>query len=87
MEKSIVGMDQGKSMKNPWTKKNPFMSMWLSGANAAMGKARGQATAAVRREANKAASIATTSGVKQVAEFWTSVLKPPSTSRKRRKSR
>ena len=27
-------------MKNPWLKKNPFMSMWLSGANAITGKAR-----------------------------------------------
>ena len=27
-------------MANPWTKKNPFLSMWLSGANALAGKAR-----------------------------------------------
>ena len=27
-------------MFNPWLKKNPFMSMWLSGANAVAGKAR-----------------------------------------------
>ena len=27
-------------MANPWLKKNPFMSMWLSGANAAVGRAR-----------------------------------------------
>ncbi len=74
-------------MKNPWTKKNPFMSMWLSGANATIGKARGQATAAVRREANKAASTATKSGVKQVMDFWTKALKPPTGSRKRRNSR
>jgi hypothetical protein len=27
-------------MKNPWLKKNPLMSMWLSGANAVLGRAR-----------------------------------------------
>ena len=37
-------------MKNPWTKKNPFMSMWLSGANAVAGSVRGHATAAAKRE-------------------------------------
>jgi hypothetical protein len=26
-------------MANPWTKKNPFMSMWLSAANAWAGAA------------------------------------------------
>lgn len=50
-------------MKNPWTKKNPLMSMWLSGANAAAGCTRGHATA----EANKQrASLA-----KQTTRFWT----------------
>ena len=38
-------------MKNPWTKKNPFMSMWLSGANAVAGAARSQATAAAKKQA------------------------------------
>jgi hypothetical protein len=28
---------------NPWMKKNPFMSMWLSGANAVGSRARGHA--------------------------------------------
>lgn len=41
-------------MSNPWTKKNPLMSMWLSAANKSLGTARGQATAAVRREVVKA---------------------------------
>ena len=27
-------------MANPWTKKNPLLSMWLSGANAVAGRAR-----------------------------------------------
>jgi hypothetical protein len=32
-------------MANPWFKKNPLMSMWLSAANAVAGRARGVASA------------------------------------------
>ena len=38
-------------MRNPWIKKNPLMSMWLSGANAVFGAARGRATAEAKRQA------------------------------------
>ena len=41
-------------MSNPWLKKNPFMSMWLSAANRAAGTFRGQATAAVKQAGNEA---------------------------------
>ena len=50
-------------MKNPWTKKNPLMSLWLSGANAVAGRARGQAKAAATRQQ---AEIA-----KEATRFWT----------------
>ena len=30
-------------MPNPWNKKNPLMSMWLSSANRVAGAVRGQA--------------------------------------------
>jgi hypothetical protein len=46
-------------MANPWLKKNPFMSMWLSGANAVAGRARGQTTAQTRAALTK-----------QVTQFW-----------------
>lgn len=49
-------------MRNPWIKKNPFMSMWLSGANAVAGSARGRATAAAKRA---------------TADFWSEALKVP----------
>ena len=52
----------GVVMKNPWTKKNPLMSMWLSGANRVAGSARGQASAAAKRQA---------------VDFWTTALTPP----------
>jgi hypothetical protein len=42
-------------MARPWLKKNPFMSLWLSGANTAADRARMQARAAI---------------TKQVTRFW-----------------
>jgi hypothetical protein len=56
-------------MSNPWLKKNPFMSMWLSGANAVAGAARGRATAELNRQ-TKAASAAI------AREFVTASLPP-----------
>jgi hypothetical protein len=58
----------GPDMKNPWMKKNPFLSMWLSGANAVAGSARGHATAAAKRG---------------TTAFWTAALAPPKPKKKR----
>ena len=41
-------------MSNPWLKKNPFMSMWLSAANRAAGTMRNQATAQAKRQISAA---------------------------------
>ncbi|TDG25757.1 hypothetical protein E2C05_25570 [Paracraurococcus ruber] len=41
-------------MANPWTKKNPLLSLWLSAANAWSGAARGGMAAAAKRETAKA---------------------------------
>ena len=49
-------------MANPWTKKNPLLSMWLSGANAVAGKARSAGTAEVKRQQTGIA--------KQAARLW-----------------
>jgi hypothetical protein len=46
-------------MTNPWLKKNPFMSMWLSAANRAAGAWRGQAMAEAKRQMKTAISEAT----------------------------
>ncbi len=70
-------------MKNPWTKKNPLMSMWLSGANAVAGSVRGRATREVKRQA----STAMTKGTKQMLSFWSGGWIVPTKTRKRRKSR
>ena len=54
-------------MKNPWTKKNPLMSMFLSGANAVAGAARGRATGQAKRQTTAAVNQAT----RQAVSFWT----------------
>jgi len=68
-------------MRNPWLKKNPFMSMWMSGANSVMGAARSRATAEGKRQAATMMSH----GTKEVARFWTNALMP--STRKHKKSR
>jgi hypothetical protein len=69
-------------MKYPWTKKNPFLSMWLSGANAVFGAARGKAVAESRRQT----ALATTQAKKQLTAFWTGGL-PAAQPKKRKKRR
>ena len=71
------------AMKNPWTKRNPFMSMWLSAANTAAGSARSRLTAASKRQA----STMMNAGIAQAADFWTKALTPPIVGKKRRKPR
>ena len=70
-------------MKNPWLKKNPLMSMWLSGANAVAGSARRRVTAESKRQS----AAMMTRGMKQVTDFWAGALdvKPP--AKRRRKKR
>lgn len=70
-------------MKNPWTRKNPFLSMWLSGANAVLGQARGQASAQAKRQATAAA----TKAAKQISEFWLAPIAPPAATKRKRKKR
>ncbi len=68
-------------MKNPWTKKNPFLSMWLSGANAIAGSARSRASATAKRSANTVARRSQ----KQVVDFWTAALTPPKPTRRKKR--
>lgn len=70
-------------MKNPWVKRNPLLSMWLSSANAIAGTARGKANAAARREA--AAMMRRTT--KQIADAWSDALVPPNTRARKKKRR
>lgn len=61
-------------MANPWTKRNPALSLFLSGANAWAGAARGVLT----REARRQQAAAMSTGAKQLVSFWAAALKPPS---------
>ncbi|NWF45567.1 hypothetical protein F3K02_09955 [Hydrogenophaga sp. D2P1] len=59
-------------MSNPWLKKNPFMSMWLSTANSVAGSMRGQATAEAKRQVNAAIAEAARENLK----VWNAAVKP-----------
>ena len=67
-------------MRNPWLKKNPFMSMWLSGANAVLGSARVRATAEGKRQAASMMS----NGAKQMTRFWRGALLAPHPGKKKK---
>ena len=68
---------QEAQITNPWTKKNPFLSMFLSGALAAAGPARSVSLQQARRGQATAVKQATKSWI----DLWT-----PKPSHKRRKS-
>ncbi|MFZ1640668.1 MAG: hypothetical protein WAV07_04370 [Candidatus Contendobacter sp.] len=69
-------------MTNPWLKKNPFMSLWLSGANAVAGSMRGHAAAQAKRQT----AAATTNATRGILNLWTGAL-APSPPAKRKKNR
>jgi len=70
-------------MSNPWLKKSPFMSMWLSAANTAANTARGHVAASAKRQSNAAITQATN----EVVSFWSSALGASPKPRPKRKSK
>ena len=58
--------------------KNPFMSVFLSGANKIAGSVRAQASAAVKREAAK--------NTRQATKAWTDALAPKAAASRKKKS-
>lgn len=68
-------------MPNPWLKKNPFMSLWLSTANRLTGSMRAQATAQGKRQLIAAATEVT----RQNLKILTNATKPAATRTKRRR--
>lgn len=65
-------------MSNPWLKKNPFMSLWLSEANRMAGSLRGQATAQAKRQVQAAVTEATNESIK----WWYAALATPAVKKK-----
>ena len=69
-------------MSNPWLKKNPFMSMWLSGANSVVNSARGR----IGAEAKRQSSTAITKATHDMFSLWTgAAVAAPSAKRKKRR--
>lgn len=66
-------------MSNPWLKKNPFMSMWLTTANRMAGSMRGQAMAEAKRQVKAAVTEATGENIRA----WTAPLSAPAVKKKR----
>jgi hypothetical protein len=62
--------------------KNPFLSLWLSGANSVFGAARGHALVEARRQQ----AVMTRKARKAVLDFWGGAFKTP-VGRKKRKGK
>ena len=70
-------------MSNPWLKKNPFMSIWLSGANSVAGSMMGHATAQAKRQTNAAMTSMASEGMKT----WVDALSPVASKKRPKKRR
>jgi hypothetical protein len=77
-------------MTHPWLKKNPFMSLWLSGANKVAGSMRGHAAAQAQRQAAQAqrqAAAAMTNATRDILTLWTGALAPSPLVKRKKKRR
>jgi hypothetical protein len=74
---------EGNDMSNPWLKKNPFMSMWLSTANRVAGSMRGQATAEAKRQVKAAVTEATNENIR----LWSAAAQAPAAKKKKPRQR
>jgi hypothetical protein len=70
-------------MSNPWLKKNPFLSMWLSSANRVAGSMRGRVAGEVKRQSAQATRQASTDWIKLWTGAGTSALSAPPAKRKK----
>ena len=63
-------------MRNPWLRKNPWMSMWLSGANVVLNTARAHA--------HRNAARMMSESVEQTLRAWSAGSTPPRVQRRKR---
>ena len=68
-------------MSNPWLKKNPFMSMWFSGANSLANTARGKITAEAKRQSTAAVNKAAS----DMVGIWTTAAIAPATAKRKKR--
>lgn len=76
-------LHQEFKMSNPWLKKNPFMSMWLSSANSVANTARAKLTSQAKRQTTTAVNKASQDIFGLWVDAMGSAAKP--TRRKKRK--
>jgi len=77
-----IGLHESEmSMSNPWTKKNPLMSMWLSAVNRGAGTARGQIAGAAKRQV----ALNQAEAARQIVEFWSGMAMKPAPVKKTRR--
>jgi hypothetical protein len=69
-----------RRVTNPWARKNPALSIWLSWANAVIGAARARATAEMSRQA----TALMLEGTRQFTRIWTATLTPQLGKKKKR---
>jgi hypothetical protein len=67
------GLHEVMMMSNPWLKKNPYMSMWLSGANSLANTARGKVAGHAKRQSTAALNKAS----RDIFSLWTDALTAP----------
>jgi hypothetical protein len=60
------GVRSTKKMANPWLRKNPWLSLWLSAANRATAVSRNALTTEAHRQTTRAIA----EGQRQMLEFW-----------------
>ena len=70
-------------MSNPWLKKNPFMSMWLSGANSVANTARVRIAAEAKRQSRAAITNATN----DMFAAWPGSSWPATSKKRKKKNR
>ena len=68
-------------MTNPWLKKNPFMSMWLSGAHSVANSARGRVAAEARRQSTAAVNHA----AQDVFALWSEAMTGGAAAKRRKR--
>ena len=68
-------------MTNPWLKKNPFMSMWLSGAHSVANSARGRVAAEARRQSTTAVNHA----AQDLFALWADAMTGTSTAKRKKR--
>ena len=68
-------------MANPWLKKNPFMSIWLSGANSMANSVRGRIAAEARRQS----ATAITKATNDMFNLWTGGMAATTTPKRKKR--